>query len=292
MYKICGKNWTTEDIEQIRALIVASPSAKRSELARWVCEMFNWRMLDGRLKEMSCKVAMLKMYRSGLISLPKPRNGSGRPSAIVESEASDPQPLLDVSLSELATLRLETVTKGARSRLWNEYISRYHYLGYKPMPGAQLRYLIKADERVVGAMGFGGAAWKVASRDDFIGWTATEREKRLHLVVSQTRFLILPWVRCQNLATKALAMATKRLVKDWPVRYGYRPALIETFVDTTRYQGGCYKAGNWLQVGVTQGRSKYDRLHANASPVKSVWLMPLARNFRAALVGPRLSDVE
>lgn len=283
--RFCGKTWSNEAIERIRELIATHPTALRSELARRVCEIFDWRMHDGRLKEMSCKVAMLKMHRQGLIVLPPAQQSYGRPFAKVTtlaSEASDPRPLLEIDLADLNALRLELVKRGPPLALWNEFIFRYHYLGYKPMAGAQLRYFILDGDQVLGAMGFGAAAWKVAPRDLYIGWPAVLREQRLHLVVNQTRFLILPWVRCQNLATKTLAMIARRLPDDWAHRYGYRPVLMETFVDHSR-RGTCYKAGNWNMVGETQGRSKYDRFHAKAGSVKSVWLMPLRRDFRAVL---------
>ena len=282
MHRICGKLWSQEDICGIRALIEASPDARRANLAHQVCEAFDWRMPDGRLKLMSCRVAMLKMHRDNLISLPPPRCVQRRPSTNFQSQASDPKPLAEVALAALEGLKLELVAKGAPLRLWNEFISRYHYLGYKAMPGAQLRYFITAGEQVLGAMGFGAAAWKVAPRDSFIGWSSELRERQLHLVVNQTRFLILPWVRCQNLATKTLAMVAKRLPDDWEARYGYRPALMETFVDASR-PGTCYKAGNWTLVGMTQGRGRHDRFHANAASVKSIWLMPLRRDFRNLL---------
>lgn len=291
MYKYCGKTWTEADIARIRTLIAESPQALRSELARQVCEAFNWRRPDGQIRAMSCRVAMLRMYREGLINLPVARHIPQRPRAVFASAASDPQPLVESSLKELTDLRLELVSRGKPLALWNEYIARYHYLGYKTMPGAQLRYFIMAGDRVLGAMGFGGAAWKVAPRDKFIGWSATERESRLYLIVNQTRFLILPWVRCQNLATKSLALAMRRLPADWQARYGYEPVLLETFVDTTKFHGTCYKAGNWTQVGLTQGRSRQDTHHAKDQPIKSIWLMPLKRDFRVTLVGRPLAAV-
>ena len=264
-------------------MIRESPTANRAALSRSVADAFAWRMADGRPKEMSCRVAMLKMERAGLIQLPAPIHRPSRTVAVFESAASDPQPLLDVALSALSDLRLELVAPGPSLRLWNEFVARYHYLGYAPMAGAQLRYFIRDGDRVLGAMGFGAAAWKVAARDQHIGWSPATREKRLHLVVNQTRFLILPWVRCQNLATRTLKLALARLGGDWMARYSYRPVLVETFVDATRYLGTCYKAGNWACVGDTRGRSKYDRFHAGKSPVKSIWLMPLRRDFRAVL---------
>jgi hypothetical protein len=286
MHRYSGKTWSNDDIERIRELIEGASSANRAQLSRQICEAFDWRMPDGRLKEMRCRVVMLKMDRDGLIKLPAPRQAYRRMSAVLESEASEAQPTFEVKLGELTDLSVELVATGAPSRLWNEFIARYHYLGYKPLTGAQLRYFVKAQDRVLGAFGFCGAAWKVASRDLYIGWGVAARERRLHLVVNQSRFLILPWVRCQNLATKALSLVNKRLAGDWQARYGYRPVLIETFTDTTRYPGTCYKAGNWLPVGLTKGRSKYDRFHKNATPVKCVWLMPLSPRWRDLLQGP------
>jgi hypothetical protein len=284
MYKYSGRTWSSQDIDCIRGIISGAPSARRSELARLVCEAFDWRRHDGELKEMSSRMAMLRMQRDGVIELPTPRCVCRAPRRDFASERSDRQAERTLAIADL-DLKVELVTRGESLTLWNEFIGRYHYLGYTRIVGAQVRYFITDGKDVLGALGFGGAAWKVACRDEFLGWSSAEREKQLHLVVNQTRFLILPWVRCQNLATKSLAMAAKRLASDWLKLYGYRPVLMETFVDTTRYQGTCYKAGNWACVGMTKGRSKYDKFHQNASPVKSVWLMPLMKNYRAALLG-------
>jgi hypothetical protein len=234
MHKYSGKTWSIQDVERIRGLIAAAPSARRAELARLLCEAFDWRAHDGRLKLMSGRLTMLRMHRDGVIELPAPRCVCRPPRGDFASERSDPQPLLELAITDLVDLKVELVTRGESLSLWNEFIARYHYLGYTRIIGAQLRYFITGGGRVLGAMGFGGAAWKVAPRDQFIGWSVAERQKQLHLIINQTRFLILPWVRCQNLATKVLAMTARRLQADWSTRYGYRPVLIETFVDTTR----------------------------------------------------------
>jgi hypothetical protein len=287
MYRYCGKDWSESDVRRIRELIGASPLALRAELARLVCAAFEWRRPNGKYKLMSCRVAMIRMWRDGLIELPPARNAVRRPRQTFVSPASDPEPEVEISIKDLKDLRVDVCQK-KELRLWNEFIGRYHYLGYRIMPGAQIRYLIKAGESVLGAMGFGGPAWKVAPRDNFIGWTPDERQIGLHFIVNQTRFLILPWVRCKNLATKSLAMARARIAEDWEQRYGYRPVLLETFVDTTRFRGTCYKADNWIQVGLTQGRSRMDRAHKNAEPVKSIWLLPLSPDFRKRLLGERV----
>lgn len=286
MYRYCGKDWSEDDVKRIGDLIAASPEALREHISRLVCAAFEWRRPNGEFKLMSCKVAMLRMHRDGLIKLPPPRNGMRPPRRTFVSPASDPEPEVEISINDIE-ITLE-VCQGPGLRLWNEFIGRYHYLGYRIMPGAQIRYLIKAGERILGAMGFGGPAWKVAPRDNFIGWTAEEREHHLHLIVNQTRFLILPWIRCKNLATKSLAIVRSRIADDWEERYGYRPVLLETFVDTTRFRGTCYKAGNWIQVGLTQGRSRMDKAHKNDQPIKSIWCLPLVPDFRKHLLGGRV----
>ena len=180
-------------------------------------------------------------------------------------------------------LHLEPVLSRPDSTLWNEYIDRYHYLGYKPLPGAQLRYFACSESRILALLGFGAAAWKTAPRDRFIGWRPSERERNLQLIVNNARFLILPWVESKNLASKLLAMAARQLPEDWHDRYAYRPVLLETFVDTGRFTGACYKAANWIHVGQTQGRGKLDRDRKADLPTKSIWLYPLSKHFRRSL---------
>jgi len=177
------------------------------------------------------------------------------------------------------------VARREDSHLWNEYVERYHYLGYEPLPGAQLRYFARAGGRILALLGFGAAAWKTAPRDRFIGWNVEQRRSRLHLIVNNARFLILPWVRSRNLASRLLAMAARRLADDWQHGYGYRPVLVETFVETPRFSGTCYKAANWIYLGQTQGRGKLDVDRTARLPKKSVWAYPLVPDFRRTLCG-------
>ncbi len=171
----------------------------------------------------------------------------------------------------------------ADSHLWNEFIDRYHYLGYNPLPGAQLRYFAKADNQVIALFGFGAAAWKTAPRDTFIGWTPEQREKNLHLVINNARFLVLPWVKSKNLASKLLSLVSKQLPNDWLKRYSYQPVLLETFVERKRFLGTSYKAANWLCVGDTKGRGKLDTKNEFKLPIKSVWVYPLVKNYASLL---------
>jgi hypothetical protein len=287
LVRYCGRSFGALEMATIRTLIADHPTANRARLSRLVCEALDWRRPDGHLKDMSCRVAMLRMQNDGLIQLPPPqkRNNNGKPylrrTAQAEPESFSPV----ASVGALTSLRLEPVTDRTQSHLWNEYIDRYHYLGYQPLPGAQLRYLARGNDRVVALLGFAAAAWKTAPRDRFIGWTAQQRQCRLHLVVNNARFLILPWVHCPNLASRLLSMATRRLGQDWLQRYAYCPVLVETFVETARFRGTCYKAANWIYLGDTQGRGKLDVENKYALPKKAIWVHPLARDFRRQLCG-------
>ncbi|MDA2936726.1 DUF4338 domain-containing protein [Acidobacteria bacterium AH-259-A15] len=205
------------------------------------------------------------------------------PGLIKPTARSDPQSCLARPLHELPPLRLQLINTAQDSALWNEYIDRYHYLGYKPLSGAQLRYFVCCQQRILALLGFGAAAWKTAPRDRFIGWTPSQREKNLLLVVNNARFLILPWVQSPNLASKLLSMVARQLPQDWDRHYAYRPVLLETFVEDQRFRGACYRAANWIYVGQTQGRGKLDRDRTARLPTKSLWLYPLTKHFRSAL---------
>ena len=283
MKRFCGRDFSGQEIGRLRDLIGEDPTRSRAQLSRLACQLLGWFKPDGGLKEMSCRVAMLRMHRQGLLQLPPPRNRKGGSGRIEHTFWSAPQPLLSRPVHELPGVHLEPVLSRPDSALWNEYIDRYHYLGYKPLPGAQLRYFACSQERILALLGFGAAAWKTAPRDRFIGWRPSERERNLQLIVNNARFLILPWVESKNLASKLLAMAARQLPEDWHDRYAYRPVLLETFVDTGRFTGACYKAANWIHVGQTQGRGKLDRHHQSNLPIKSIWLYPLTKHFRSLL---------
>jgi len=284
--KYCGREFTDAELAGIRQLLAEDPMMTRWALSRLVCETLGWRKPDGGLKDMSCRVALLRMQDDGLVLLPPPRrkNGNGK-RHVHRTQQADPQPPLSTPVDEFVDLRLELVADKRDSLLWNEYIDRYHYLGYQPLPGAQLRYFAHAEGRILALLGFGAAAWKTAPRDTFIGWTREKRASRLHLVVNNARFLVLPWVTSKNLASKLLGLAARRLPADWHLRYGYRPVILETFIEKQRFSGTCYKAANWLCLGDTQGRGKLDSDRLHALPIKSVWVYPLSHRFRASLTG-------
>jgi hypothetical protein len=280
-FHYCGRLFTVAEIDSIRRLIASDRKWNRAQLSRLVCDQLGWLKPDGRRKEMSCRVAMLRMERDGLFTLPHPQKGNGngknRPRL---TSASDPGEPIALAAGALGTLTFRAVSTPHDSRLWNELIERYHYLGYKPLPGAQMRYLVYAGPQLLAALGFGAAAWKVAPRDDFIGWNSAQRTRNLHHIVNNARFLILPWVTSRNLASRILAGVVKRLTQDWKQRYAYRPLLLETFVEKDRFTGASYRAANWTLVGQTQGRGKLDRTHRQSLPLKDIFLYPLHKRFR------------
>ena len=280
----CAREFSAQDFQTIQGLLAQTPALNRTDLSRRLCEQLNWRKPNGELKDMTCRVALLRMQADGLIALPPSRERAPRKRLQpLPTPASDAQPPLQQPVHELGPLTLRPITQRADSRLWNETIARYHYLGYTPLSGSQLRYNVWAGPRLVALLSFGASAWKLRGRDQFIGWQEPERLRNLQLVVNNARFLILPWVQSKGLASKILALAARQLPHDWQQRYGYRPVLLETFVESDRHRGTCYKAANWIHVGQTTGRGKKCPVHQPIVPIKDIWLYPLRRDFAAVL---------
>jgi len=283
MTRYCGRDFSKQELGLIRQLISENPSATRAVLSRLTCQALHWYKIDGGLKQMSCRVAMLRMQDDGLIKLPAPRHRYCPANNVQFTSATAPKPKINKPVHALPSVQLRIVMGRQQSRLWNEYIHRYHYLGYKPLPGAQLRYFVISENNIIALLGFGASAWQCAPRDKYIGWTHDQRKKKLQYIINNARFLILPWVKCKNLASKILSLTSHRLSRDWQDHYGYQPVLLETFVERDRFAGTCYKAANWVLVGQTKGRGKLGPAGKISVPIKDLWLYPLERNFRHIL---------
>ena len=282
MTRYCGRDFTPEEFQRIVSLIKHNPDFNRTRLSKEVCRMFEWLKPDGHLKDMSCRVAMLRMHRDGLIELPPPTCVKVPQKKIEFTANTDPQDPVVRPVNQLPQLQLKMVNKAA-SGLWNEYIERYHYLGYTPLPGAQIRYIITAGKQIVALTGFGAAAWQTAPRDKFIGWNHDQRTKNLNLITNNARFLILPWIKSKNLASKILSLTARKLPDDWEEKYNIRPVLLESFVQKNLFSGTCYKAANWVNVGQTKGRGKLGPAGKISVPIKDIWLYPLSKKFRLFL---------
>lgn len=279
--QICGRDFTLSDMDWIRDQVDRNPDLTRVLLSRLFCRHAGWFKPDGGLKEMSCRVALLRLERSGLIQLPVPRTRPAAVKPVKRTRRGQPKADIHVEAGR-AILTIEPVDKKS-APLWNELIDRYHYLGHRRMGGAQMRLFVRADGELSALLGFSAAAYRVSSRDRFIGWTDEARRQRLHRVIDNSRFLILPWIKGKNLASRILSTCIRRIPDLWEERYHYRPVLLETFVEKQRFTGACYKAANFIPAGETLGRGKWDREHAKDKPVKRIFLYPLDRRFKEAL---------
>lgn len=277
--RFCGRQFSPAELEQLRHWLAAG-QLNRCDLARRVCEEFGWVNGAGQPKLMSARVALLRMERAGLLHLPAPqtRNGNGRRGCL-EPAPGLPPTAFTTPASQLAELRLDLVATPAEAALYRQMMTHYHYLGHTPLAGAQVRYLIRCQTTVLGAMGLGAAAWSVGVRDRLIGWSAAQRQPQLHRIVNHSRFLLLPWVHSPGLASRVLSQLAHQLPSQWQAHYGYRPVLLETFVEKDRFEGTCYRAANWRCLGLTTGRGKLEKTGRPALPVKWVFIYPLCSDF-------------
>lgn len=289
---LSGRYFTAQELYDIQEMVHMFPKLSRTELAKTICENLDWVTPTGQYKIDSCKKLLEKFEAQGLVSLPAKREREDKNHDNRERISFGPRTeagqLVEGNVSDFEPIDLEPVRNRADIHLWNEYVHRYHALGYKRPFGAHQRYFIisrSSREQVLGCLLFSAAAWALAARDQWIGWTQVDRSLRLNLIVNNTRFLIFPWVRVKNLASKALSLAVKRIRYDWQNRYGYSPVLLETFVDLEKYHGTCYKAANWVLLGETAGRGRMDRHKQYLSTPKLIYMYPLRRDFRAILCG-------
>jgi hypothetical protein len=291
---VCGQHFTDEVIRKIDETVESEPTISRRALSLRACQWLNWRSPNGKLKEMSCRVALLKLHRQGIVKLPEynskplfqPRTERQWPIEQIGPVCCDLRELGDIELIRVGS------RESKASRLWNALMERYHYLGCGPLCGAQMRYLIKSPSHGwLGGLSFSGAAWRVEARDSWIGWSDAARKRHLEKVVCNSRFLILPKVQVPNLASHVLSLSAKRLCQDWFERYGFEPVLLETFVERDRFHGSCYRAANWQYVGSTCGRGRQDRERMNSVPVKDVYVFPLRKDAREVLCCDPISSV-
>ena len=281
-----GRSLSPTDIELIISLIKDNPSWHRTRLSRELCKLWSWYRPDGNLKDMACRTMLLKLERRGFLKLPAPvqsannhLRGRQLPS-ILHCTVS-----IEGVLSEVYPLNIQEVRgNGYYEDLFNSLMYEYHYLSFKSTVGESMKYLVSdKDERPLGCLLFGSAAWKTVARDKHIGWTAQMREKNLNNLTNNTRFLILPWVKVPNLASFILGTVLRRLNKDWIKRYGHEISLVETFVEQNRFRGTCYRAANWQKIGETVGRSRQDRYSNMKVPIKDIYIYPLLKNYRELL---------
>ena len=283
-----GRRVNRRQIADIQETVALLPNDSRNELAKTICEHLGWKTAKGAYKVGACLGMLETLESHGILKLPPKREDSVRDMKAVDApawtSASDPQPEIAAPLADLRPLRVEPVTDTEGRQLWNAFVDRHHYLGYRRPFGAHVRYFVTdRDGRRLGCMLFEAATKTLPCRDRWIGWTSRARDRRRHLMVVNSRFLVFPWVVSRNLASSVLAMATRRLADDWERLHGVRPVLCETFVDETRFRASCYRAANWERIGDTAGKGRSRK----AKSRKGVYVMPLCKDAREILRGAR-----
>ena len=285
VFRYRAREFTYQDIEDIRHTVALHASRGRSHISRVLCQQWHWVQPNGKFKEYAARDLLLRLEEQGYIKLPprlRPKNNLKR-KCFAQIPIFNQEPLCgNVGLHPGFEIVL---VDGTDDYLWGFLLHHYHYLGLPKLVGEHLKYLVYLDGQVVACLAWASAAFKVKSRDDFIGWNADTRHRRLHLIANNTRFLVLPWVSVKHLASKILALNCKRLSHDWYKRYQHRLLLTETFVDTARFAGTCYKAANWLYVGHTRGSAKRGNRYQHHGQSKAVYLYPLNRHFKKELAG-------
>ena len=289
----CGHALSPSELDRIRSITREFAGLALTELAATVCELLEWRRPNGGLKSRECYLFLRELHSRGWLPwLPAPRPRHPRVSAA--RPAVEPlfiPAVLDGKLDAYRPIRLELIECGEQRLLFRQYLERHHYLGYRAPYGAQLRYFVRAAQPELpplAALLFTSAAWRMAPRDRWIGWSDPIRQRNLPLVVNQSRFLILPWTRIPHLASHILARTAQQLPHDWQTRYGVTPVLMETLVDPDRYRGTCYHAANWIEVGMTTGRGRMDRSRQVQGVCKKIFLYPLHRLWRQQLCAESL----
>ncbi len=283
--KMQGRFVTEAEINEVRMLLQKHPLWNRSRLSRELCGRWKWRRPDGQIKDMACRELLRKLESRTLIKLPpRQRPGPGRLPAIEPIEV-DQRPI-SCQISDIKPVKIVNASNCADyEKVFNYLVKQYHYLSYGRPVGQNMKYMILGrNERFLGCLLFGAAAWKTEARDRWIGWPTDVRERNLGLICNNTRFLILDWVKVPHLASHAFGACLRRLPRDWRHRYGTDIAMVETFVDTMRYAGTCYKAANWFKIGQTKGRSRQDRDRKLKVSVKDVFVYPLRSDFRQLLL--------
>lgn len=281
-----GRAFSPEDIEMIKWVRKRYPGLSRTELASTVCEILDWNTPSGQPKRLQCMNFFSILEAEGVIQLPpiKETRKYNRGVKIPQLEFKTEEISGDIRGYE--PIRLVIVRPGDEMKRWRSYVNRYHILGDKHVYGSQLRYFIKSGDTELGCIQFSASSWSLEAREKWIGWTREDRKQRLHLILNNSRYLLFPWVHIRNLASKALSLAAKQIQDDWLREYCYAPVLLETFIDSEKYQGISYKAANWIYLGSTKGIGR-NREKKRTLSMKYIYVYPLQDDFKACLKGEK-----
>ena len=271
-------------------IVESAPGRTRQDLAREVCRALGLRRPNGTWAVRSARGLLIRIEEAGLVRLPAPRRAQGRPRREEVERAA-----AELCAVGVPTVAESTALRGSGSRLvvrpiradelrgWRAHVERFHYLGDAALVGESLRYVAHLDDQLVALLSWGAASLRNGPRDRHVGWDEATKKAKLDQVVNNARFLILPGCHRPHLASRVLGANLRRLSRDWEEVYGHRLVLAETFVDTSRFRGTCYRASNWVWVGQTKGWSKSGSVYRFHGQPKAVWLYPLRREFKELL---------
>jgi hypothetical protein len=286
---IRGKVIGSSELEFIKAIVDIGWSEGRTWISRELCRQWDWRQQNGHLKDQVCRIMLNELSRLGHVELPPRKRENGVttrrhyvPSLEMPSYSQEP---LQGELGDFGPITLKMVRRAPEEKLWNHLVHQYHYMGYRVLVGSHLKYMAFMDQKPVACLAWASSVFRIQARDEFLGWSAAQRSRNIRFVANNSRFLILPWVRIKNLASHLLGLCARTLSRDWEDFYGHPIHVLETFVETARFQGTCYKAANWVRVGTTKGHAKREnRFYFHGNP-KDVYVLPVSKNFRQVLAG-------
>ena len=286
-----GRTFSPKDIELIQWVSKTYPKLTRNELAATVCEVLEWTTPAGRPKLQQCKVLLEELESEDIIKLPSKQvnmiRGGLPGKALMEFDTRE----IAGEVKDYLPLTLVIAHTEDEQRKWRTYIDQYHMLGYQKAFGSRLRYFIRSGERELGCLQFSASSWALEARDNWIGWSIQDKKERLHLIINNSRYLIFPWVKVKNLASKVLSLAARQLQEDWLREYCYAPVLLETFVDREHFVGTCYRAANWIHLGKTKGFGRTARGKKPNRSRKDIYVYPLQKDFRSCLIGEKAYKV-
>ena len=280
-----GREIHPADILYIRNLIEGHPADSRRKLSTRLCEAWDWRQSNGALRDMVCRGLLLMLERAGEITLPpvtyqrhNPLARRSRPELVLVDQSP-----MEAKLKELYPIEIEPVRRTSYEPLFNSLMEEHHYLGYEQPVGEHLKYLVWTKGRPIACLAWSSAPRHLSSRDRYIGWSAEARRRNIRFLAYNTRFLILPWVRVEHLASHILGRMAAQIRADWQRMYGHPIYFLETFVDPERFRGTCYRAANWVVMGKTTGRGKQSNSYVPNRSIKEVLGYPLSKWFRELL---------
>lgn len=276
-----GKKFTQEEISTIKKILDQHWNEGRTKISKVICETLHWYQPNLRLKDVACREALRKMEQKGIVKLPPKKNFSNRRKIKTlhpkDVEFKLPKKPITGKLRKTNKIHFKLAQTHQEQKLWQYLIQEYHYLGYKQIVGRYLKYLVYLDTELVALMGFGDGIYHHNLRDKWLGWNKERQEERRHLIINNVRFLILPWVRVKNLASRILSLSARIVPKDWNNKYGYMPLFLETFIDRDKFIGTSYKAANWICLGETKGKGRSGDKYFFHGITRKYWIYPLKR---------------